>query len=135
MALWNQIGPFPFLDLVGGVVLPQESAEVLERPGVDGVGLKFLGRRGRPFTLHSRVDAQSLEDAHVAGRNYQQLVNNGILYSVAQHDVDYTNFGVEFAVLAVENLRIRAAWILRGGLFPPSLGWIEADWTLVALEI
>ena len=135
MALWNQIGPFRFLDLIGGIVLPQSMASLLERPGVDGLGLKFEGVRGRPFQLHSKVDAFDLADAHQAGRNYQQLVNNGFIYSIAQQGVDYTNFGVEFAVLEVANLRVSGRLLTMGGLFPPSLGWIEADWTLVAVVL
>lgn len=135
MALWNQIAQFKFLDLVGGIRLPQEEAELLERPGVDGVGLQFQGLRGKPFTLHSKVDAEDLADAHAAGRNYQQIVNNGFLYSIAHQGIDYTNFGVEFAVLEVANIRVSSRWLLMGGLFPPSLGWIEADWTLVAVQI
>jgi len=135
VALWNQIGAFKFLDLVGGIVLPQSMAELLERPGVDGLGLKFTGTRGRPFTLHSRVDAEDLADAHQAGRNYQQLVNNGFIYSIAHQGIDYTNFGVEFAVLEVSNIRVSGRLLLMGGLFPPSLAWIEADWSLVAVGV
>ena len=135
MALWNQIGAFKFLDLVGGIRLPQEESELLVRPGVDGVGIKFQGLRGKPFTLHSKVDAEDLADAHTAGRNYQQLVNNGFLYSVAQQGIDYTNFGVEFAVLEVQNIRVSGRLLVMGGLFPPSLAWIEADWTLIAVSV
>ena len=135
MALWNQIGPFVFLDLIGGVLLPQQGAELLERPGVDGAGLKLIGKRSAPFTLHSRVDALTVGDAHDAAANYQALANDGFSYGLAQHGVDFGIYGVEFLVLKVANARVGGRMLVMGGLHPPSLGWIEAEWTLLAVRI
>ncbi len=134
MALWNQIGPFPFLDLRGGIERFKQEVEILARPGVNGAGFKQLGLKGRPFNCHSRVDAESVQDAQLAWENYSLIVGDGNAYYVAQYGTDFTIFGVQFIVLDVRLVTIKAMALFQGGIFPPSQGWIEAEWTLFPIS-
>jgi len=134
MALLNQIGPFLFLDLAGGIDQLQLDVEAEQRPGVDGTELRSLGIKGKPFTVRSKCDAFNVLDAQNQFYNYCQLIGTAV-QPVIQYGTDYTMFGVGYVVMRLQPLRVRANFFFTGGLFPPSLGWIEAAWTLLAVKL
>lgn len=130
----NSIGEFGFLSLIGHPPGIQQELELLQRPGVNGVGLWKTGFRGRPFRLRSLVDAQSKEDAREYYTLYCELIGADpvqLIYS----DHDSEDEGYRVAVLSVTPLDIRALANSAGGLNSPSLGWIECDWDLVSVAI
>jgi hypothetical protein len=134
MATLNQIGPQYFLSLDGGVETLKQDNELMVRPGVPGVGLKLTGLRGKPFKLRSRVDAATVVSAHDLKEQYNTLVGGGP-YDLAQYGAIYSSIGVGFLVLDVRVVKISALAYLRGGLNPPSLGWLQCDWELVAVAL
>lgn len=48
---------FGFLDLSGGLVPVTQQMERLVRPGTNGIGVIYTGKRGEPFQVQTRVDA------------------------------------------------------------------------------
>lgn len=135
MALLSSIGDFLFLDLHGAVELLQEKTELLTRPGVDGTGLVQQGYRGTPFTVRSRVDQANLAEANDAVVGYLSYVGQGA-FPLVQYACNFTAaYGVGFLVLAVKPVVLRSNLFLMGGLNPPSLAWLEADWTLCCVDL
>lgn len=130
----NSIGDFVFLDLKGNVELLKQETQLLRREGVPGVGLKLTGVRGAPFKLRSKVDAATIADANDAYTNYLSYVGDGV-FSLIQYGMVFAGYGVGFLVQDVKPALIRANQFVMGGLFPPSLGWIEADWTLCCVAL
>jgi hypothetical protein len=130
----NSIGPYVFLDLKGNIDPLKQEVELLKRPGVAGVGLKLTGVRGRPFTLHSVCDALDRDDAQETYINYTNLIADGP-QNLVQYDFDFSTYGVGFLVLDVKQIRRAQMLFVTGGLFPPSRGWVEADWTLVCVAL
>lgn len=135
MALLNQIGPFYFLDLAGGIFLPQQDNRLLERPGVPGVGLQLTGARGKPFRLRSRVDVQTVFACDDLYNQYTQIVADGA-YPIAQYGNDLTGaLGVAVLVQRVTVAKKSSALLVVAGLSPPSKGWLECDWDLVCVQL
>jgi hypothetical protein len=127
--LYNALGPFQMLFIKGEVVLPQQRSELIERPGVAGVGLMRTGRRGEPFALRSKVDAPSLWDGQELLRQYELIVGGDPVYLV-KDDIPYSDL---FFVLAMRPLVCHALGGGIGGLNEDALAWVEADWELIAI--
>jgi len=125
----NIIGEFEFLTLHGRPSPPAEQVEVVARGGVDGLGIWRTGVRGQPFRMFSQVDAPSLEIAADEFERYQALIGQDPVEMV-QDDVirDW-----KVAVLGVQLVSRYAIMVPVGGLNFPSLAWLEAEWTLVAI--
>ena len=130
------IGNFRFLILAGQIVPPSPRIESFTRPGIDGVGLLDLGRQPDGFTMRSKVDAADLAAAEelfelyldLKGQNPVALIKDGLESTSARRPY-------LVAVLDVKQVVCRAIVGVVGGLNPPSYGWLEADWHLVAVEI
>lgn len=134
MPTLNQIGPFYFLSLDGGVETLKQDNQLMIRPGVPGVGLMLTGQRGKPFHLRSRVDAPNVVSAHDMKEEYNTLVGGGP-YDLAQYGAIYSSVGIGFLVLDVRVVKISALAFCKGGINPPSLGWLECDWELIAVAL
>lgn len=127
--LEHYIGPFQFVVLKGNPLLPTEQVELIQRPGVPGVGMLRTGVRGTPFTLLSKVDAPSVDDAHYLIRQYESIVGGDPVQLVK----DSIWYGPLCFVLAVRSVDVRAIVGGVGGLNEESYAWAEAEWDLVAI--
>ncbi len=131
--LQQRIGQFEFLDLVGNPEQVKRQIVALARAGVDGHTLIDEGSRGTPFPLISRVDQQHLEHGRATYRSYCELIGSEPVELVWQ-DLDMTLESFQVAVLNVVQRNLHAlAWGSAGGLHPPSLAWLECEWTLLAV--
>jgi len=130
----NQIGPFYFLSLSGQIEGLKAELEVLARPGVAGVGLWNTGRRGRPYTVRSEVDAQDEGQARDMYGAYTQLIGADPV-PIVWLNLALGYEGYLVAVLDVRLLDIRRLGGATPGLNPPSAGFIACEWDLIAIPV
>ena len=130
----NSIGDFQFIALDGQPELIRQEIELVFRRGVNGAAFWRTGERGRPFRLRSRVDAQSKADAQALYATYKQLVGADPV-TLVWSGLDYElRDGVQVVVVDVTQADCRSLAATGGtGLNPPSLGWLECDWELMAV--
>ena len=129
----NSIGDFQFLALHGDPEPLKEQTTLLSRPGVDGVAVWKTGVRGVRFTLRSVVDAESFAAARQLFADYRDSIGQDPV-DLVWSDLSLAGEGFQVIVLDVRPAGIRAILGGVGGLNPPSTGWVEADWDLVAVE-
>jgi hypothetical protein len=134
--LEQRIGDFWFLTLHGPVAPPAMRVEAVARPGIDGAAYWMLGRLGEPFILRSQVDAADLASAQSLFDQYVLLKDEGPQLLV-KDDLDFTAAANPWKakVLEVRLAACRRIAASVGGLHPPSLAVLEADWQLQAVEI
>jgi hypothetical protein len=129
MAGENSIGEFEFLALLGEVEAVRQVIELDERPGTNGTTVTWTGRKGKPFQLISQVDAVDYAHARTLYNLYLTLTDS--------NPVPIVQGGVPseiVQVLDVQPLRIGALAGSAGQrIHPPSKGWCECLWTLVAV--
>jgi len=128
----NSIGDHVFIALHGNPVPPKECVQVLERPGVDGVGVWRTGKRGVPFMMQSSIDAESMAKAAETMETYKELIGQDPV-SMIQDNVDSTARGWLVIVENVSQERCHAIESSTGGQHPPSLAWLVANWQLRAI--
>lgn len=126
----NSIGEFLFLEIRGEVIPTREQLEMDQRNGINGTEFTLTGTKGEPFQLLTRVDAPSYPDALQFAQDYGSLIELGA-QDLILHDVLFTQ---QVKVLKVTPVRIHAIRSGIGGIFYPSLGWIEAVWDLIAVD-
>lgn len=130
MAGENKIGNERFLSLQGQPGLLKTNIERLQRPGVNGTGFWDVGKHGQPFGLRSQCDYASFAEAIEAARRYATLIDEKPV-TVLYGGVDLGGGEVVYQVLSVQIAGVTALGSASdGGLNPPSLGWLEAEWTL-----
>ncbi len=136
MALTQRIGGFYFLALHGQVAPPSMRVEPVARPGIDGAAYWMLGVLGEPFVLRSQVDAVNLAYAQDAFDQYVLLKDAGPVILV-KDSLDFTTATNPWKVkvLEVRLAACRKIVACVGGLNPPSLALLEADWQLQAVEV
>ena len=131
----NQIDEFTFIDLAGMPDVVKNQVAVLERHGVDGTTIVKTGKRGAPFTLRSKVDAEDLAAGLQAFNDYTSLLDTdpetGHPVDITYQDQDLSTGGLSFIVLDVKLAVLKAISGPSGGLNPPSRAWLECDWTIV----
>ena len=131
----DAIGPHQFIGLHGHCDPPkQQIAPPMVRPGIDGVGLRRTGIRGRPSRLRSVVDAGNLADARAKYKAYRELIG-ATPVQLVQHDCDYQVEGWQVAVLDVRRVRMQKAMTPCGGLNPPSLAKLICEWDVIAVAV
>ena len=130
----NSIGSFSFIALLGDLVPPREQLEVSARPAVEGVTVTRTGKRGMPFRLRSQVDQASYAAARATYRQYVDLIRDDPQVLIQGGVVSTSEF-YKVQVLDVRAVRIGPIKSASGGLFAPSLGWLECDWDLIAILI
>jgi len=134
MSVENRIGTHEFIELEGNPETVKRQVMALVRAGVDGTTLVDEGRRGPPFTLRSKVDMPDLLEARAAYASYCELIGDDPVELVWQ-DLDLASESLLVAVLNVtQEVCVPLAFASSGGLNPPSLGWLECTWTLIAIE-
>jgi hypothetical protein len=134
--LQQRIGDFRFLALLGPVAPPAMRVEPVARPGIDGAAYWMLGRLGEPFILRSQVDAGDLISAQSLFEQYVLLKGEGP-QTLIKDDLDFTAAASPWKVkiLEVRLVACRRIAASVGGLNPPSLAMLEADWQLQAVEL
>jgi hypothetical protein len=134
--LEQSIGPFKFLALRGQIAPPSERIEVLRRPGINGAAFMEMGRVSEEFVLRSQVDMVSPWHAHWWFGEYLKLKEDDPV-PLVKDDVDMVSLIRPFIVkvIDVKMALIEARIGGVGGLNEPSEAWLEADWTLVAVEL
>lgn len=132
----NQLGNFYFAALHGPgdrgtpPVLLAEQVETLQRPGVDGTAIIKLGQKADPFQLRSVVDTTTFEAAMYLAAEYMTYQGNGP-YGLIWGNINFlAAFNVVYVPSKVEIVKVRRLSCAAGGLSPPSLGLVEALWTL-----
>lgn len=128
----NSIGEYVFIGLHGNPDPPKEAVEILERPGVDGVGVWRLGRWGKSFLMRSAVDVASMAAAATLFDRYRDLIGQDPV-SLIQDNVDSAARGWLVVVEDVRQERCHAVMNSTGGINPPSLAWLVAGWRLRAI--
>jgi hypothetical protein len=131
MALDNKLGPHTFLGLTGDISPPKEVVSADERPAVNGTELTKEGQKGRPFVMVSWVDAESYDAARADALEYRDLIGAEPVEMVVG-GVSSNLEGYKVAVLDVQ-AKASALAASKGGLNAPSLGLVEAQWTLIAI--
>ena len=121
-----------FIAIQGWWIPPQEQLQIEQRAGVDGVELTQKGLHSEPFTLRSQVDATDYAAAVAALDTYVALVDDDPVI-VVLGDESSADHGFNCQVLRVRAVDIRKISGSLGGLNPPSEGWIEAAWDMVAV--
>ncbi len=130
----NKIGTHTFIALIGQVDAPKERLSApVQRPGVDGTGVRKEATKGRMFQLTSRVDATDLEDGWSRLSDYQELIKED---PVALIKDDHEFDGVDGWKVKVWDVRLRRLGPIigaTGGLNDPSGAWLECVWSLLAV--
>jgi hypothetical protein len=129
----NRIGTFTFISLMGQPLNLAEEVEVITRKGVDGIAASRTGTRGKQFTLRSSVDAPNKQQAREYVEQYRALIGAdpvGLVWSDLDMAIE------EFYVLVLDVRPVEVTRLLSAttGLNPPSLGWVECDWDLIAID-
>lgn len=131
MAGTFRIGSFYFLSIDGVPPVRQQQPQVIVRPGVDGVSFWLTGSRGVPFTVRTRVDCESKDDAFAKRYEYSQVVGVGKLPMVWGDQSMFLEDNAQVMVLAVRPIVCRELLASSGGLNSPSEGYLEAEWDLI----
>lgn len=98
----NKIGEFQFLQMAGPPYLRQEQVELIERPGVDGSGLRRLGQRGKPFQVVTTNYVESLAEAKAQMDLYKAEVADDTPLELIRHSVSEGTF---FVLAVVEQYK------------------------------
>jgi hypothetical protein len=112
-----------------------EQTEVVQRPGSNGAGVILLGRKGKPFQMRSFVDTETFADAEELSEHYIDVIGTGP-YGIIWGGINFlSRHDVVYVPLAVEGIKLKQLRASAGGLYPPSLGSVEALWTLLPVEV
>lgn len=121
---------FGFLELTGTLVPSRQQMERIVRPGTNGIGVIYTGKRGEPFQIQTMVDAVD----HVAAENMFKAYN---LTVGLKKDLYYANrpWGtVLVGNVVLQNIQRTGPMI--GGLnvlSAPSGALLTVSWTLETL--
>lgn len=120
---------YEFIRIEGNPDGIHEEVQVVQRPGVDGTGLWHAGRKAMPFTITTHVDAVSQTVAQTMLASYRLLIDSAVLYRLKFRGADWGQVGI----LDVKGITQRALANSSGGLNPPSLGLLVAQWKMVSV--
>lgn len=121
----NSIDSFTFADLVGTTYFSQQEIELIPRPGVDGLGARRSGVRGKPFVMVSICYHADFTTAAASLAEYTDLVGHNPV-SLTRNSVDMGNF----LVLEVTEHKPPQAVINVAG-YPGAQCRAEVKWSLV----
>lgn len=130
MAALNQLGPYRFLTFKGFPPEYLQQIELVQRPGVEGVALWKTGWRGRPMSLQMTTDSRDYATAIADSVTLLQLTDQPP-QQLVYNDVYMLNFNLLFQVLDFKVQRCRGIRTAVGGLYPPSLAFLEGTFTLL----
>lgn len=130
----NSLGDFQFLAILGHPMALRQHLELDQRNGVAGTEFTKLALKGDPFQILTQVDMPTFDDCLIMYHlQYAAAVDDDPL-PLVYHDVTLSTFGYDFKVLNVTPARIQRISSAKGGLYPPSLGWLECVWDLIAVS-
>lgn len=126
------IGPYPFINISTFPLGETTQMDIEARPGVEGVHLFNLGKRGKPFQVETVVDVTNVLAAGVLMTYYEQMI--GGVYPVM-----FATWAMPkmYCVLDVVPIPEGTRQILLGvggtggGV---SYGILHAVWTLIAVN-
>lgn len=124
--LTNSIGAYQFASIRGAIFKPQEQLEILTRPGVNGNGLRRLGRRGKPFELVTVAFYADLTAAKTALEDYQTLPGS-VALTLTRSGVDHGDYNV----LEVQEVDTFAVTTPCGNADPTATACMILKWTLL----
>lgn len=134
MPLNHSIGEYQFVSLREVPVGTARQLDILERPAVDGSGVRRTGRRGRPMTLRSLVDASSFADAESLLQAYRELIGADPV-ALVWNGIPSVQNGYLVVVLDVVPVGCRAMVASVGGLTGGGLGQLEVDWAVLPVPL
>lgn len=121
---------FGFLELTGALIPVTQQLERLVRPGTNGIGVVYTGKRGEPFTVQTRVDAAHTAAALTILAAYKSVVGT-------KKDLYYSRtFWGTVLIGNVSLINVERTATIVGGLNVPSAGSgaiLTAAWTLETL--
>ncbi len=124
---FNSIGANDFQDLVGTVYPKQAQIEVIERPGVDSLGARNNGSRGKPFKLVSITYHDNFDRAAEALSDYAVDTKGSLVVLVKNSTV----YGNVIVLDVAESTPAQAVYNVAGA---PGKGCrAEVEWTLVMM--
>lgn len=126
----NSIGAETFLGIRGPLAPAKEILSLDERPGVNGTEVTKEGKKGRPFTVRTWVDAASYEAARTKFIDYTDLIGTDAAILI-RGGVSSLAEGYRVIILDVREVYIGKIVPGPGGLNAPSAGYIECDWDLL----
>lgn len=132
--LENRIGDYTFLGISGEIEAPKQILSIEERPGVNGTEITRFGKKGRPFTVRTWVDAATYEFAVAYYDLYIALIDGDPL-EIVKGGVSSLVEDYKVQVLDVRKVYVGRIVAGPGGLAPPSQGYIECEWTLLSVEV
>ncbi len=129
----NAIHNFTCIELNGNPVPPMQRRKIVQRAGVDGTGIWRMGSRGDKFTLRAGVDVPNMAAGRLAFALATAFTNADPVILI-QDGYDFNlNQSWKVSVLGVRQVALFAVLNATGGLFPPSLAWLEIDFDLIAI--
>lgn len=130
----NSIGEHEFLAILGSVLPPREQLLApVQRPGVDGTGVRKAGSKGTLFTLISQVDSATITTARAKAELYlAQIDADPVTLIISDHNFN-TSDNWKVKVYDVRVRRIHSVVQATGGINDPSDAFLECEWNLMAI--
>lgn len=130
----NSIGEHEFLAILGSIVPTRERLlPPVQRPGVDGTGIRKAGSKGTLFTLISQVDSATITSARAKAELYlAQIDADPVVLIISDHNFD-TQDNWKVKVFDVRIRRIHGVVQATGGINDPSGSFLECEWSLMAI--
>lgn len=122
---------FGFLELQGQLIPSRQQMERLVRPGTNGIGIIYTGKRGEPFQIQTRVDAVDYAAAENIFTAYNAVVGT-------KRDLYYCRRKWGTVLIgAVSLIDVQTTGTIVGGVNVISAGSgaiLTAGWTLETLH-
>ncbi len=131
----NSIGDCDFVrfsragDPSAGPEMLRTEIEAVERFNTDGTGFLIGGEKGPQFEMESFRDADTLLAAHQLAQTYRDKIGEKEI--LIWQGIDWeTEFGANYFIEDVKNVRIRKVLAAVGGLSSSKGAVIYATWVL-----
>ncbi len=130
----NSIGGHEFLAILGNIVPTRERLlPPVQRPGVDGTGIRKAGNKGSLFTLISQVDSATIDSARAKAELYlEQIDADPVVLIISDYNFS-TQDNWKVKVYDVRVRRIHGIVQATGGINDPSGAFLECEWNLMAI--
>ena len=138
----NFLGEFPFVTfnnpvgLSGAPLLLRQENEIIQRPGVNGTGIRRLGVKGVIFQMISTRDNSTVALAAQEYNLYTVLTQEPA-QPIRFKNLDYDSFGVLYVVVDVSDPDIMPLRNKVGGLLGAQASAVKltVTWTLVPVRM
>lgn len=123
------------MSLAGQLAKPRKQYAVDARPGVPGVQITDLQKRGVPFTLRSIVDCASYPDGVFTFNDYLENALDQDLVDLVQSDYSTAMDGWRVKVLDCRQVSLQKSATIVGGLQYTSGAILICEWDLIGQDI